>query len=557
MPTCEAFLGALRMRESGDNYQIVNTLNYLGAYQFGEAALVDLGFVHYDGNAFDNNYGGGWTGKCGVTSVTGFLNSEASQDQAANEWLVLMWSYIEAQNLDAHAWTTVGDVSLTPSGMLAAAHLLGVDALALFISSGGEADLQDPYGTPLKSYVTEFAGYDIPFAPAGGSLLFGTTGNDLLNGTAGNDGLFGGAGHDVLDGGAGTDRLEGGLGNDIYILATAGDTVTEALNAGTDEVRAGYSYALGANVENLLLTGTGAFNGTGNALNNRLTGNAAANVLDGGAGVDTLIGGLGNDTYITTGGDRIIESLNAGIDTVLTSASLTLGANLENMTLTGAAAINGTGNALNNVLTGNGASNTLNGGTGIDTLIGGLSNDTYFTDGGDTIVEELNAGIDTVLSSASLTLGANLEKLTLIGSAASNGTGNVLNNVLTGNAANNILNGGAGSDTLIGGLGDDTFVFNTALGTNNVDRITDFNVIADTIWLETGIFTGLGAGALQSNAFASNSSGNATDAQDRIIYESDTGRLFFDGDGTGGAAKLHFATLNAGLVLTNADFFVF
>lgn len=152
---------------------------------------------------------------------------------------------------------------------------------------------------------------------------------------------------------------------------------------------------------------------------------------------------------------------------------------------------------------------------------------------------------------------ANLENFTLTGSGNTNGTGNALANRIVGNNGANTINGGAGNDTLTGGLGNDTFVFNTALGTNNVDRITDFNVVADTIRLENAIFTGLAAGTLGANAFASNTSGNATDAQDRIIYESDTGRLFFDRHGTGGAAKVHFATLNAGLALTSADFFVF
>ena len=125
-----AFLVALKLMESGGDYQSVNSLNFLGAYQFGEAALTDLGFVGYDGNAYDNNYGGGWTGKYGVNSANQFLASSRAQDKAMEEWLPMMWSYIELQKVDRYAWKQVGGQQLTPSGMLAAAHLLGAQSLA-------------------------------------------------------------------------------------------------------------------------------------------------------------------------------------------------------------------------------------------------------------------------------------------------------------------------------------------------------------------------------------------------------------------------------------------
>ena len=104
---------------------------------------------------------------------------------------------------------------------------------------------------------------------------------------------------------------------------------------------------------------------------------------------------------------------------------------------------------------------------------------------------------------------------------------------------------------------NDTFLFTTALGATNIDSLTDFDVAADTIRLENAIFTGLATGTLAASAFVANTSGNAADASDRIIYETDTGRLFFDMDGTGVTAKIHFATLASGLALTNADFVAF
>ena len=161
-------------------------------------------------------------------------------------------------------------------------------------------------------------------------------------------------------------------------------------------------------------------------------------------------------------------------------------------------------------------------------------------------------------SSVSLTLGANLEHLVLTGSGAINGTGNAGANTITGNGGNNTLNGGGGADILSGGAGSDSFVFDAALGAGNVDTITDFNAAADTIRLDDAIFTGLAGGELAASRFVANTSGNATAAGHSIIYETDTGKLFFDRDGSGTAhAKVHFATLDNGLTLTGADFFAF
>ncbi len=160
------------------------------------------------------------------------------------------------------------------------------------------------------------------------------------------------------------------------MVDNAGDVVTEALSAGTDRVTSSVSYALGVNVENLTLTGTGTINATGNTLVNTLTGNSGNNVLNGGGGADALIGGLGNDIYVVdNAGDVVTEALNAGTDRVSSSVSHALGANVENLTLAGAGTINGTGNTLNNVIVGTTGNNVLNGGAGNDTLNGGSGND--------------------------------------------------------------------------------------------------------------------------------------------------------------------------------------
>lgn len=164
--TFTAFLIALRLAESGGDYQVVNTLNFLGAYQFGEAALIDLGYVRRDQDLYDNDFSGGWTGKNGIYSIQDFLENEGEQDRAAENWMHLMWSYIEAQEIDDFAWKQVGETELTTSGMLAATHLLGTGALREYIDSNGQIDPKDPYGMPLSQYIAKLGGYEIPFAPA-------------------------------------------------------------------------------------------------------------------------------------------------------------------------------------------------------------------------------------------------------------------------------------------------------------------------------------------------------------------------------------------------------
>lgn len=345
----------------------------------------------------------------------------------------------------------------------------------------------------------------------GANVLSGLDGNDTLTGAEGNDTLDGGIGDDTLDGGTGNDSMVGGAGNDLYVIDATGDSVTEAASAGTDTVQSGITYTLGTNVENLTLTGAAAINGTGNTLANVLIGNTAANslsgldgndsldggagndTLDGGAGTDTLnggigndsmVGGLGNDTYVVdSAGDVIVEAVSGGTDLVQSSVSYTLGTDVENLTLTGAAVINGTGNALGNTLTGNAEANVLlgllgndnlyggagndsleggdgndllDGGTGDDTMVGGTGNDTYVVDSlSDSVVEAVGAGTDLVQSAVSFTLDAALENLTLTGSAAINGTGNTSVNTLTGNSGANVLIALAGNDSLYGGSAND------------------------------------------------------------------------------------------------------
>lgn len=254
--------------------------------------------------------------------------------------------------------------------------------------------------------------------------------------------------------------------------------------------------------------------------------------LDGGLGHDSMSGGFGNDLYLVDeSGDIVSEAANVGIDTVQSSISYDLNqaANVENLTLTGITAINAVGSALDNILIGNTANNRLDGGLGIDKMLGGLGNDTYVVDNtGDTLTENVGSGTDTVESAVSWTLGANIENLTLTGTAAVNGTGNALGNVIIGNLAANILNGGDGNDILTGGEGADHFRFTTALGSNNIDTLTDFLSGTDKIDLSKAIFTTFSSLTVGSNL-------SSAEIGNHLLYDTNTGALAYDADGSAGA----------------------
>jgi len=394
-----------------------------------------------------------------------------------------------------------------------------------------------------------------------------------IYGYEGNDYLSGGNGSDLIDGGTGADEMFGWLGNDTYVVDNVGDTIIEAdlhygsdpydeealaHYSGRDTVYASISFTLPDardleifgnfvinGVENLSLMSTaGAINGTGNELGNVIHGNGSANTLtgldghdliighggndtlrggnhndelygsedndtlEGGAGDDTLDGGSGTDTmrggsggdfyYVNATGDTVTENANEGTDTVFSTITFTLGANVEDLGMLGGA-VDGTGNALDNTITGNdndnelrgldgedllkggGGADVLRGGNqndemygqggedelrgdgGDDEMYGGTSNDTYWVNSaGDEVIEDANEGTDTVNVSSldDYTLTANVENLTLV--TGTNGTGNGLQNRIIGNLIGNILDGAGGADTLEGRQGDDTYIVDNA-----------------------------------------------------------------------------------------------
>ncbi|CAN7295177.1 family 16 glycosylhydrolase [Phenylobacterium sp. LjRoot225] len=432
--------------------------------------------------------------------------------------------YIRAYSLaaaPASSPTQGGSGADTLSGTAGAETLTGGAGNDTYTVGTGDTVVEAANGgaDTINTSISYALGANVENLTLTGSSAINGTGNSLNNVITGNSAA------NVLTGGGGVDTLVGGAGDDSYVLNSASDTVIENAGGGTDTVNIGSTYVLTANVENLILTGSAAIAGTGNALNNSMVGNGAANTLtglagndtlNGGAGIDRLVGGTGNDLYVLGfDADAVVEAASEGVDAVTASFSYTLGANVENLTLTGPYAISGTGNALNNVLTGNGSVNNLTGGDGADTLNGGAGNDRLVGGGGndtyvlgsetDVVVEAAGQGVDTVTTNLTYALGAHVENLTLTGTWAAYGYGNDLANVLTGNDAANRLEGragadtliaGAGADTLVGGLGDDrltgagaadTFIFNKGDGH---DIITDFGNGADLLNLSSYLSAG-------------------------------------------------------------------
>lgn len=326
----------------------------------------------------------------------------------------------------------------------------------------------------------------------------------------------------------------------------------------------------------------------GNALANTLTGDATHNQLDGGAGADRMIGGNGDDWYTVDDiGDVIVELAGEGTDdTVQSSVSYTLGANVEVLMLKGTDHLNGTGNELANELFGNAGNNILDGGAGDDRF--------YVSSGGNDQVFG-GLGIDTVHYASYGAMTINLVTGIGQGSDADGDTYNSIENAMSGggndrligNTERNVLNGGGGNDTVHGGAGNDqvgghsgndlleggkgkdTFVFQTQLdpyknGTNrkfNFDTIKDFNVRDDSIWISKASFAMLGKlgsedkpAKLKAAFFTIGP--KAQDKNDYLIYNDKKGILSYDADGSGKGKAIEFAKLNKMPKLTYKDFFI-
>ncbi|WP_263619753.1 hypothetical protein [Salipiger bermudensis] len=353
------------------------------------------------------------------------------------------------------------------------------------------------------------------------------TGNSSANRLLGGDGrdtLDGWFGDDTLDGGDGADLMRAGPDSDTYYVDHIGDRIIESAWDGTDHVYSSVNFRLGmSHLENLTLTGT-AERGWGNGLGNRMVGNEENNFMFGNAGEDTMYGGDGNDRLEGQGFDDLLY-----------------------------------GQTGNDTLVGGGGNDTMDGGIGADVMNGGQNSDTYYVDNvGDRVIEQYNhRGVDHVYSSVDFNMRqGHIEMLTLVESGGNiDGFGNHLNNTITGNSGNNRLVGAEGRDTLEGGAGADQFVFNTTPDAGNVDTILDFTPGEDSIHLSLGIFGGAEAGMLSDGAFVLGT--EAQDANDRVIYDQATGRLWYDANGSAAGGQMLFAALDNAAEVSASDFLHF
>jgi len=448
----------------------------------------------------------------------------------------------------------------------------------LIIGIKGTADkiIVSEYFMSTSSKIEEFAFHD-------GTTLTSQQIESMviLRGTDGNDSLSGYETNDVIVGGKGNDYLDGQDGNDTYIfnLGDGQDTIYDySTNTGNKDIirfTEGISISdleIVRDVNNLIFSVIGTndkitvnewysntqnkieqfrfadgtiftstqvqkmltFLGTdnndtliGTANSDILKGFAGDDTLTGGAGADKFYGGSGNDIYVVDNiYDSVIENLNEGTDTVKSNITYTLTDNVENLTLTGTALINGVGNDFDNIIIGNSVVNTLSGAkgndtldgkAGADTMMGGLGDDTYFVDNiEDVIIENVNEGVDKINSKVSLTLADNIENITLTGTSAINATGNVLDNNIFGNSGKNIINGGKGDDTLTGGAGNDTYIFNLGDGQ---DTISDYGTSTTN-----GDILKFGDGVVSANVTITRDQSNLyftlNDTEDKITIAS-------------------------------------
>jgi Ca2+-binding RTX toxin-like protein len=427
----------------------------------------------------------------------------------------------------------------------------------------------------------------------GGSAADNLTGDTLANiliGNGGNDTLTGGDGSDTLTGGIGNDSLNGGTGTDTADFSDKSTAVVLTLNGATNATATigGVAEDTIINIENIT-GGSAADNLTGDTFANLLIGNGGNDTLTGGDGNDTLTGGIGNDSLNGGTGTDTADFSDKTTAVVLTlngatNATATIGGaaedtiiNIENIT-GGSAADTLTGDGLANALLGNGGNDSLLGLGGNDYLRGGAGND--FLDGGTGTADLADFSDKTTAvvltlngaTNATATIGGvaedtivNIEHVTA-GSAADNLTGDALANLFTGHGGNDTLSGlggndtligGAGNDSLTGGDGNDTFLFSIAPNSStNRDTITDFISATDKLSFSRAVYSGFGSQtALTSGQFASGANlTTASNANQRFIYDTNSGILRFDSDGSGATASVEVAVLSSKPTIVFGDF---
>lgn len=369
--------------------------------------------------------------------------------------------------------------------------------------------------------------------------LNGGSGDDTLIGDGLSNSLLGLAGDDLLRGGHGNDVLDGGLGSDLADYSDKTVAVKATL-AGVADATVKVGGIVEDTIRNIesIRGGSGDDALVGDGLANELFGLAGDDLLRGGAGNDRLAGGDGTDTasYAGSKAGVTVSLLTSGFQDTIGAGTDRL-AGIEN--LTGSRYNDSlTGDVGNNVLTGDTGDDVLNGRAGNDRLDGGDGSDTASFAGATAGVK-----VSLAIKGAQDTIGAGIDTLVDI----ENLKGTSQADVLTGNGADNVLAGREGNDTLTGGAGKDRFVLDAKPdATSNLARITDFSVADDSIVLENAVFTTFTATGMMA----------ASDFSTGIIYDKNSGDLFYDKNGSTSGGWTKIAFLPSGLALTNTDFLI-
>lgn len=496
-----------------------------------------------------------------------------------NDWRVVIHEIGHAMGLRHPHEAEVGDLSQTVIPAAQDSMEFSVMTYRMYPNATDLGDTTYPQSVETYGYAQSLMMYDIAALQAMYGANFGAAaknGNTAYTFSSTTGEMFiDGVGQGV----PGANRLfltiwDGG-GVDTYNLSNYTTSVTIDLTPGSWSVTSTAQLAILDEVTGLKARGNVynalQFNGDARSLienavggsgADTLIGNSLGNSLSGGAGADSMDGRGGNDFYtVDNAGDNVIELANGGQDTVAAYVNYSLASrpNVENIRAYGSAT----------QITGHDGYNTLIGTTSAaaQQLIGLGGPDYYYIGANDTIVEAVGGGTDYVyVDFSGYIMAANVDHLIMLGTAGLSATGNDIANFFLGNAGNNTMSGGlgndrfygfGGTDTFTGGGGFDNFVFNSAIGPATVDTITDFVVADDTNLLARGIFTAAGpAGYLAAAAFKNLASG-VKDADDRIIYDGNTGALSYDADGSGAAVEVKFAQLSSGLNLSNFDFILF
>ncbi|WP_373414624.1 M10 family metallopeptidase C-terminal domain-containing protein [Ensifer aridi] len=480
-------------------------------------------FIHEIGHALGLGHGGNYNGSATYGMDNHYANdswrtsimSYMSQEEAGTgsfAWVLTpqMADILAIQNLYGAASTRTGNtvygfgsnVTGKTASLYNIANFTNSDVALTIYDSGGtdtlnlsgftvaqRIDLRPGAWSDVGGLRNNFAIYttttiENAIGGSGNDRATGNGADNRLEGRNGNDVLAGGVGNDALLGGIGNDRLDGGTGMDTagYWDATSGVTVNLG-HTTAQTVGGGRGSDTLVSIESVI----------GSNYADRLTGSDAVNRLDARSGNDALAGGAGNDTLLGgVGNDR------------------------------------------------------LDGGTGVDTAGYWDATSGVTVSLGLTTAQNVGGGrgADTLVSIESV-IGSNYADRLTGNGAANRLDGRSGNDTLAGGAGNDMLYGGGGNDRLDGGAGADAFVFNTALNaSSNVDVIGEFSHADDTIRLENAIFSALTTtGALSSAFFRADATGAARDANDHIVYNTASGWLLYDADGSGSGGAVHFATL--------------